>query len=439
MRARYAEHDRPLAVVVVDEVAQFERFAEALRSLDSGLNGSVTVVVPGIGLTAEERAELSAMVGRGPALIEGDPDELFELLMASDVALLLGGDHALLDAVAARKRPIVVTAGDRSGALARLGLATLLDAARVTSDDLTASIGNELASQSSPPELLEFTGVRRAAGEIIEMLDRLQPFWPSRGLHSIPATYRARPLAVSPLAAGEQIVTGWDGTRFYADVGNLIEKDIVFTGGFEVEVQREIAHYLLPGDVVLDCGANIGAHACPFARRVGRDGLVIAVEPVPFLADRLEANRRLNGLEHMAIVRKAVSSAAGMRELYAPEPATWNLGNGSFHTVSGPPIAVETVTIDELVEEFALSSLKLIKLDIEGHEVDALHGAYHVLQTLRPYVLFEYLADVWDPAGRTLQDATKLLMETHGYRIRPINWQASLQFQMVLGTPPRAS
>ena len=207
-------------------------------------------------------------------------------------------------------------------------------------------------------------------------------------------------------------------------------------GGFEIALQKELASMVMPGDAVLDCGANVGAHACPLARRVGPDGLVIAVEPVPFLADRLEANRRLNGLDNLMVVRAAVSSAAGVRPFFAPAPDAWNQGAGSFHVNPTPeqsPISVEMTTIDALVRQFGLSAVRLLKLDLEGHEVDALLGAREVLRSLRPHVVFEYHPGVWSAAGRQLAEATRLLDE-HDYRIRPLGPETA-DLRMIAAAP----
>lgn len=235
---------------------------------------------------------------------------------------------------------------------------------------------------------------------------------------------------------GSVVVEGWDGTRFWCRGDNLIERDII-AGGFEVGTQRAMAALVRPGDAVIDAGANIGVHACPLGRRVGPAGRVLAVEPVPALADRLEANLRLNGLANVTTVRAAVSSADGERAFHAPEPGDWNSGQGGFHLEFAPgrrAIQVETTTIDRLVAAHELAALRLIKLDIEGHEVEALLGARATLAAHRPYVVFEHGEATWAAAGRTFAEARALLVGELGYRLRPLGGRIG-GYVNVLATP----
>jgi FkbM family methyltransferase len=221
----------------------------------------------------------------------------------------------------------------------------------------------------------------------------------------------------------DRIISAWDGTLFHVRMGDTIEEDIARRGAFELDVQQALFPWLRPGDIVIDAGANIGCHTCPMAIRVAPHGFVIAIEPVDRLADRLEANCRINGIANVTVIRSAVSSTVGKRRLAIPSTGDANQGNASLHRPpfpGGEELDLETTTIDEFVANLGLASLRLIKLDLEGDDYDALLGAAETLRRFRPVVAFEYHPDLWAVASRAFADADRLLGRQLGYRLSPL-------------------
>ena len=136
---------------------------------------------------------------------------------------------------------------------------------------------------------------------------------------------------------GEEIVeVRWSQTRLDANRGSLIERILIDDGLWEQTVQIRFHFALSPGDTFVDCGANVGAHACVLAAQVGKKGHVVAIEPVPELADRLARNRALNGLRNVTIVRKAAAATTGRRSFYAPEAAEDKQGQAASSRTRGP-------------------------------------------------------------------------------------------------------
>jgi FkbM family methyltransferase len=228
----------------------------------------------------------------------------------------------------------------------------------------------------------------------------------------------------------ERVVAAWDGTLFHVREDDMIEREIARYGAFELEVQEALFPWLRPGDNVIDAGANIGCHACPMAIRVAPHGRVLAIEPVGRLADRLEANCRLNSIDNIVVSRLAVSSEAGWRPLVVPHAVANNQGNASFHrepSSSSDIVEVETTTIDVLVAEVGLSDLRLIKTDLEGEDFAALVGARETLKRWRPMLAFEYHRGLWAAAGQTLASATDFLTGEFGYRISSLNQGPEIQ------------
>lgn len=134
------------------------------------------------------------------------------------------------------------------------------------------------------------------------------------------------------------------------------------------------------GDVVLDCGAYRGETALWFARRVGKDGRVVAFEPATRNAEGLRCNLATNRSVDMApvtAVECAVSSSTGVLHFNV------HAGGGSRVDAAAAGLVL-AVTIDDVVEEQHLGRVDFIKMDIEGGEVDALRGAEETLKKFTP-------------------------------------------------------
>lgn len=175
------------------------------------------------------------------------------------------------------------------------------------------------------------------------------------------------------------------GTMAYNPLDRYLGRSLDVYGEFsegEVELFRRLVR---PGDVVLDVGANIGAHTLPLARLAGPAGEVVAFEPQRVLFQTLCANMALNSVTNARCLPYAVGAAAG--EIDAPRPDYARPGSFGSLAVGGPGPAerVRVVTVDSL----ALDRCRLIKVDVEGYEEQVLRGAAGTLERLRPVLYVE--------------------------------------------------
>lgn len=156
-----------------------------------------------------------------------------------------------------------------------------------------------------------------------------------------------------------------------------------------------------PGDTVLDVGANQGVFAMAFGTVAAR---VIAVEPIPWQAERVRANIALNSLTNTDVVEAAISNTVGRAELSLAK------GDTSASIVpegpAGQTIDVATTTIDAIVEQFGLDRLDFVKLDVEGAELMALEGAQQAIAQLKPKLCLEASdMEMFARAAEMLSDA----------------------------------
>ncbi|WP_068076505.1 FkbM family methyltransferase [Novosphingobium lentum] len=154
----------------------------------------------------------------------------------------------------------------------------------------------------------------------------------------------------------------------------------------QLEIDR-LLQFIKPGDFVLDVGANIGFHTLSFARHVGSAGRVWAFEPDPVNGILLRLNILNSGMEGAIVpFDVAASDALGICRFRSyPISMPENFGHTAIDEVEGdyPRVAV---ALDALKIDRAPA---LIKIDIEGHELQALEGMREMIEKHHPVLSIE--------------------------------------------------
>jgi FkbM family methyltransferase len=176
-----------------------------------------------------------------------------------------------------------------------------------------------------------------------------------------------------------------------------------------------LARLVSKGMVVLDVGSNVGYYAVHEAALVGPRGLVVAVEPQPHAYKALLASIKANGLENVVAVRRAVSKASGSLEFAVSSFTNWSrvdVSAGGADLIE--KINVEAGTVDELVDELGLRRLDLVRMDVEGHEVEMIQGMRETIERFRPVICMELHVSY---LGRERSIALLTGLMEKGYRI----------------------
>ena len=153
------------------------------------------------------------------------------------------------------------------------------------------------------------------------------------------------------------------------------------------------------GSIVLDVGANVGSYTLLFAMWTGPTGRVFAFEPAPEARNGLRLHVVLNGLQdRVEIVPVAVSSNVGSVRFQADGASGSNAMAVNDCAPSSGSIDVETTTIDAFCARHRLRP-DVVKIDVEGAELDALRGARDVLATPGLHAFLEIHPTVWATRG----------------------------------------
>jgi FkbM family methyltransferase len=139
------------------------------------------------------------------------------------------------------------------------------------------------------------------------------------------------------------------------------------------------------GMTVVEVGANIGAHTVELSRLVGPTGAVLAFEPQRIVFQTLCANLALNGCTNVHARQAAIGASPG--EIHVPmlDPGKSNNFGGLSLLGATQGEVVPLRTLDSL----GLAACHVLKLDLEGMEVEALRGAPTLVQQHRPAMYVE--------------------------------------------------
>jgi len=180
------------------------------------------------------------------------------------------------------------------------------------------------------------------------------------------------------------------GQFIYPDKDMYVGRSLEKYGEYSYFEATLLKSLITEGDVVIDVGANIGALTVPLAQAAGPGGYVVAFEPQQYLYYTLCGNVALNNLYNTHVFQRIVSDVNDeIRTIpvfdYEKEG---NFGAMSANDVTGEAVLaspVKTISIDALQLTFA----KLIKIDVEGAELEVLKGAVNTIQRSNSYLYVE--------------------------------------------------
>jgi FkbM family methyltransferase len=176
---------------------------------------------------------------------------------------------------------------------------------------------------------------------------------------------------------------------------------------------------LKPGDCFVDVGANIGWFTVLAAHRAGESGRVFAFEPRPDCFERLSDSLRLSGLDGRCRLEAVALGDRDGRLNLASIPAEHNPGH-SFLITGDMPEGAEAVVLTDVrtLDSYAIQErVRVIKIDVEGAELQVLRGGESLIRRDQPIILLEIFPKWLGVVGATT--ATTLLgwLTDRGYRV----------------------
>jgi FkbM family methyltransferase len=152
---------------------------------------------------------------------------------------------------------------------------------------------------------------------------------------------------------------------------------------YEAQLLEHLKEIVRERGFFIDIGAHIGNHSIFFGKILGLNGL--ALEPEAKNFRNLRRNIRKNNLQDsVKIMKVAAAKAKGVGR--ATRKSEGNSGMSQFHQGVGK---TKAIPVDCLVDQSNIDHLRLVKIDIEGMELDALIGMENILRQGNPVLCVE--------------------------------------------------
>jgi FkbM family methyltransferase len=180
----------------------------------------------------------------------------------------------------------------------------------------------------------------------------------------------------------------------------------VLGGSYEPEQTRLFERHVRPGHVVLDVGAHVGYYTLLSAVLAGEGGAVWSFEPNPRNARFLRRHAEINGLASVRVTEAAVAAADGTARF------DFGSGSGTGHLATAGALEVRTVRLDRFCAEKGIAP-DVVKIDVEGAEMEVLRGARATLARHRPTIFLS-------THGAEVHRESLAFMAGAGYECRPV-------------------
>lgn len=256
----------------------------------------------------------------------------------------------------------------------------------------------------------------RAGGAVRYLRARLAELFPPVRCGTSPVTGVTRVLLASAMQFSSRrrnaLVRLGEGAVVRVDLRTAHGRRL-YAYGFCEPAAEAMLSLLDPGDLVIDCGANVGLFTCLAAAWVGAEGGVVACEPSPATMELLRDNVDLNGFGWVDLREVALAGEPGRLRLQVFDPGSGFSSFAPEDAGGASEVDVEVTTIDKLAGDL-LARIKLVKLDVEGAELRALQGASRLIERARPDFIVELEPEHLERQSSSI-DEVQALFEAAGY------------------------
>ena len=258
-------------------------------------------------------------------------------------------------------------------------------------------------------EAISRSGISRSIRYLISAILRHYPL--KTGFDTIALS---KPLALFALGERHEIVRLRNDTALLVFTNEHVGRVLMYMGDLDPRITYLLGKLLGPGDKVLDIGANVGWFTMNAAKLVGSGGQVHSFEPQPRLAAALRASVVLNEFSQVKVHDYALSDCDTEMTLHVQDG---NLGMASLLAPAHGSFTMQTVPVRNAANalgELHLGTLRLMKLDVEGHEAVVLNACKALFdQTPPEIVMFESNGE----GGPLVERDTLKFLFARNYRI----------------------
>lgn len=202
------------------------------------------------------------------------------------------------------------------------------------------------------------------------------------------------------------------GINMKVDISKSMGAAIYWRGAHDWAPIFVLGKILKKGQTIIDVGANQGEYSLWAVKQAGPNGRIIAFEPMDGLFGQLKTNFSLNpGYQKALIpVKTGLSDKPGQLNLYGKEGD--NEGVNTMFPTESHTVLIQKIKLDTLDNQLNLmntGSVDLIKVDVEGAELQVLKGALNTLKKHKPYLMIEINREACLAGGYEPEEIFELL------------------------------
>ena len=202
--------------------------------------------------------------------------------------------------------------------------------------------------------------------------------------------------------------------RFVYHPSDYLSRRLLLHNDFESKELRFATDIARDGGMILDVGANIGVYTVACARAAGDRGHVIALEPGPTTFKKLAQTCALLKLTNVSMFQVAAGRTSGTATFVSNRSGRdvhQHLADARPHAPEDD-LQVESRRLDDVCGPDA-DAVTLMKIDVEGHELEVLEGAGRILANGSVHILVEFSAGALAAAGASSKRLWEFLARTH--------------------------
>lgn len=201
------------------------------------------------------------------------------------------------------------------------------------------------------------------------------------------------------------------------DSDQVVSRSIYYNGTYEAGTLYVLSKCLAEGNTYFDIGSNIGLMALYASKYVGSNGKVLAFEPEPETFKILKSNIQLNQFSNIEPLEMALGSSKETATIYGSQT---NLGAASLipseELIShGSTVRIET--LDTLLSERSIVSVQMMKIDVEGWELEVLKGGKTLLSRSDAPILCIECSRLHPLHNAKIEDLFTFVSEINAYQI----------------------
>lgn len=169
--------------------------------------------------------------------------------------------------------------------------------------------------------------------------------------------------------------------KFWVDPFSNFGDELISQVNYEPEMTRTVTSILKEGDTFLDVGANEGYFSVLASRLVGETGQVISIEPQTRLQNVIFRNMLENQSFNIHVFQRAISDKENIVNLsLSPDMNTGSSGLLQLTKYKTKTQLVPQMTLESFLSLLNISKVKLMKIDVEGFEYEAILGSRKVFE-----------------------------------------------------------